>query len=192
MKKHYITAGELLKDSYTLGWQVFDSGYRPDIVIGVWRGGSPVAVAVHELLQVLGVKPDHFAVRTASYTGIAERERDVKVDGLEYLAARTAINQRLLIVDDVHDTGLSLQCLVAELENLYGPRKPEIRLAVPWFKPANNRSGTTPDYHIHQSDDWLVFPHELEGLTTEELARHKPELADLLTSLAPHLDAANR
>jgi hypoxanthine phosphoribosyltransferase len=187
VKKHYISPGDLLRDAYQLGWQVFASGYHPDVLIGVWRGGTPIAIAVHELLHLLGLRPDHLAVRTASYAGIAEREQEVRVDGLEYLATRASAGQRLLVVDDVHDTGLSLQQLVLELEHLYGTHRPEIRLATPWFKPGNNRTGRVPEYHIHESDEWLVFPHELEGLTPEEIARHKPELAGLLEQLTPHL-----
>jgi hypoxanthine phosphoribosyltransferase len=187
LNKHYISPGDLLRDAYRLGWRVYESGYRPDVLIGVWRGGAPVAVAVHELLHILGVRPDHLAVRTSSYRGIAARQRDVRVDGLEYLAPRVGAGQRLLVVDDVHDTGLSLQQLVLELERLYAPHRPEIRLATPWFKPGNNRTGREPDYHINESDDWLVFPHELDGLTLEEMARHKPELGGLLDNLAPHL-----
>ena len=187
MKKHYISPGELLRDAYQLGWQVFDSGYRPDVLIGVWRGGTPVAIAVHELLHVLGVTPDHLAVRTVSYTGIAERDQEVRVDGLEYLASRTGADQRLLVVDDVHDTGLSLQLLVRELRKLYSPHEPVIRVATPWYKPGNNQTGRIPDYHLYESEDWLVFPHELEGLSAQELAHHKPELVDLLDKLSPHL-----
>ncbi len=55
MKKHYIDANQLLEDSFRLAWQVFESGYRPNYVVGVWRGGAPVGVAVHELLDTLGV-----------------------------------------------------------------------------------------------------------------------------------------
>jgi hypoxanthine phosphoribosyltransferase len=188
VKKHYISPGELLRDAYDLAWQVFESGYRPDVLLGVWRGGTPVAIAVHELLFVLGVKPDHFAVRTASYTGIDQRVQRVRVDGLEYLSDRIAAGQRLLLVDDVHDTGLSLQQLRLELERLYRPHTPEIRVATPWYKPGMNRTDRVPDYYVNESDDWLVFPHELEGLTAAEITGHKPELAGLLERLVPHLE----
>ena len=64
---------------------------------------------------------------------------------------------------------------------------PEIRLATPWYKPGNNQTGRIPDYYVHESDDWLVFPHELEGLTIEEIATHKPELSELLEHLSPYI-----
>ena len=53
MDKLFIQAGELLKDSYQLAWQVFESGYRPNYIIGVWRGGAPIGIAVQEFLDVL-------------------------------------------------------------------------------------------------------------------------------------------
>jgi hypoxanthine phosphoribosyltransferase len=71
--KRYISPGDLLRDAYELGWRVFDSGYRPDYLIGIWRGGTPIAIAIHELLHILGVNPDHLAIRTVSYTAIGRR-----------------------------------------------------------------------------------------------------------------------
>jgi hypoxanthine phosphoribosyltransferase len=186
--KRYISPGDLLRDAYELGWRVFDSGYRPDYLIGIWRGGTPIAIAIHELLHILGVNPDHLAIRTVSYTAIGRREQQVRVDGLEYLAARLQAGDRLLLVDDVHDTGLTLQQVIEELGRACGSGTPDIRVATPWYKPGNNRTGRVPDYYLHRCDEWLVFPHELSGLTPAELEKHKPELAQLLDRLSPHLD----
>lgn len=183
MDKRYITPAALLEASFALGWQVFASGFRPDYILGVWRGGTPVAIAVQELLQLLGVQADHSAIRTSSYTGIGRREQTVQVDGLDYVTARLQPGAALLLVDDVHDTGLSLQQVVTELRNCPAGLTADIRLATPWYKPGSNRRDNPPDYFLHQSDDWLVFPHELEGLSAAELAANKPELAALLPQL---------
>jgi len=183
MNKRYISPQELLADAFALGWQVFASGFRPDYVIGVWRGGTPVGIAVHELLHRLGVAADHAAVRTSSYSGIGRRENTVKVEGLDYITERLVAGQSLLLVDDVHDTGLSLEQVITELRACSGGRSADIRLATPWFKPGNNRSGRKPDYFLHQTDDWLVFPHELDGLSLQELEAYKPELAALMPQL---------
>ena len=109
MHKHYISAQQLLEDSFKLAWQVFESGYRPNYIVGVWRGGAPVGIAVQELLDVLGVEADHIAIRTSSYTGIGQRSRHVKVHGLTYIIKQLESEDSLLIVDDVHDTGLSFR-----------------------------------------------------------------------------------
>ncbi len=184
MNKRYITPQQLLTDAFALAWQVFDSGFRPTCIVGVWRGGTPVAIAVHELLQVLGVEADHTAIRTRSYTGIGQRDDAVQVDGLDYLTRNFGGDDALLLVDDVYDSGLSLAQVRADLARICGPDTPAIRIATPYFKPGNNRSGCDPDYFLHTTDDWLVFPHELEGLTLAELAANKPELAALLPQLA--------
>jgi len=189
MNKHYITPQQLLQDSYSLAWQVFESGYRPNYIVGVWRGGTPVAIAIHELLDILGIQSDHTAIRSTSYTGIAQRRLQVQVDGLEYLTARVGAQDTLLLVDDVHDTGLTLQQIVLDLRQACGPDTPEIRIATPWFKPDNNKSGRTPDYFLHQSSDWLVFPHELQGLDIGELRANKPELTPIMDQLEARLRA---
>ncbi|MEA3291147.1 MAG: phosphoribosyltransferase family protein, partial [Pseudomonadota bacterium] len=76
----------------------------------------------------------------------------------------------LLIVDDVHDTGLTIQAVVEQLKIKTRRNTPhEIRIATPWFKPGKNRTNNVPDYCIHQTDEWLVFPHELDGLLEEEI-----------------------
>ena len=184
MNKRYITPQQLLTDAFALAWQVFDSGFRPTCIVGVWRGGTPVAIAVHELLQVLGVEADHTAIRTRSYTGIGQRDETVQVDGLDYLTRSLGRDDALLLVDDVYDSGLSLAQVCTDLRLACGPDTPAIRIATPYFKPGNNRSGRDPDYFLHTTDDWLVFPHELEGLSPAELAANKPELAALLPQLA--------
>ncbi|MDA7596640.1 hypoxanthine phosphoribosyltransferase, partial [Gammaproteobacteria bacterium] len=85
MEKHFIQSQQLLRDSFELAWQVYDSGYRPNYIVGVWRGGAPIGIAVQEFLDVLGVKSDHIAIRTSYYTGIAERKKNVQVFGLNYM-----------------------------------------------------------------------------------------------------------
>jgi len=187
MNKQYITPQQLLEDAFALACQVFESGFRPSVIVGVWRGGTPVAIAVHELLHVLGVEANHAAVRTRSYTGIGQREQKVEVDGLDSLVGELRREDALLLVDDVHDTGLSLQQIVADLGRACADQTPRIRIATPYFKPGSNRTGRSPDYFLHSTDDWLVFPHELAGLTLDEIRDNKPEMAALLPRLAHRL-----
>ena len=187
MHKHYLSASQLLEDSYRMAWQVYQSGFRPDYIVGVWRGGAPVGIAVQELLDVLGVKSDHIAIRTSSYTGIGERNRHVLVHGLNYLIRRLESEDSLLIVDDVHDTGLSIDQTIKDLTAACKKNSPEIRIATPYYKPGNNKTVRVPDFYVHETDNWLVFPHELDGLTTDEIRNNKPELADFLAEMEPLL-----
>jgi len=183
MNKVYISAQQLLEDSFNLGLQVFESGFRPDYIVGVWRGGAPVGIAVQELMHVLGVETDHIAIRTSSYTGIGERGKHVKVHGLTYLIKRLESEHSLLIVDDVHDSGLSIDEIIKHLQRACKKNMPEVRVATPYFKPKNNKTATAPNYYIHETDDWLVFPHELEGLTNEEIRENRPELIGILNRI---------
>lgn len=176
MNKVYISAQQLLEDSFKLALAIYDSGYRPDYIVGVWRGGAPVGIAVQELLHVLGVESDHIAIRTSSYTGIGQRDKKVRVHGLTYLIKRVESEDSLLIVDDVHDSGLSIAETIKQLNRACKKNTPEIRIATPYYKPENNKTDRVPDYFIHESDDWLVFPHELSGLSLDELKEHRPEL----------------
>ena len=65
MKKLFIDSNKLLEDSFQLAWNIYKSGFKPDYIVGVWRGGAPVGIAVQELLDFLGVSSDHIAIRTS-------------------------------------------------------------------------------------------------------------------------------
>jgi hypothetical protein len=49
-----------------------------------------------------------------------------------------------------------------------------IRIATVYYKPARNRTALTPDYFVRSTDTWLVFPHEIQGLSREEILANKP------------------
>ena len=176
-EKRFISAQELLEDSFCLGRRVLESGFRPDFIVGVWRGGTPVGIAVQELLEHNGVPSDHIAIRTSSYEGIERRGRQIRIHGLGYIVDNAGAEQRLLIVDDVYDTGLSIQAIIASLHERSRRNTPhDIRVATVFYKPGTNCTGRTPDFYVHATDKWLVFPHELIGLEPGEIARHKPEV----------------
>ena len=85
MNKVYLTAQDLLEDSFKLAHQVLESGFKPTFIIAVWRGGAPIGIAVQEYLEFHNVPTDNIAIRTSSYSGIDNQSREVKVFGLEYL-----------------------------------------------------------------------------------------------------------
>ena len=178
--KVYLLAQDLLNDSFELGLRIYNSGFRPSFIIGIWRGGTPVGIAVQEILDRLGVKTDHIAIRTSSYYGIDKRDKTVRVHALEYVVRNTNREDGLLIVDDVFDSGNSIQTILETLKKKMRRNLPDdIRIATTWFKPANNVTNIVPDYYIHETDKWLVFPHELDGLTRREMFTNKPGLKEL-------------
>ncbi len=177
-EKQFIKAQELLDDSFRLGIKILDSGFKPDFIVGIWRGGTPVGIAVQELLEQNGIASDHIAIRTSSYDGIEQRGKTIQVHGLNYIIKNADATHCLLIVDDVYDTGLSIKAVIDSLHAISRRNTPrDIRIATVFFKPGNNKTERQPDYFVHETDKWLVFPHELKGLSPEEIIAHKPEIA---------------
>ena len=125
MDKVYISAQQLLEDSTQMALQIFESGFRPDYIVGVWRGGAPVGISVQEVLDCLGVESDHIAIRTSSYTGIGERSRHIKVHGLTYLIKRLESEDSLLIVDDVFGSGRNVAAVIDQLKRRLRRNFPE-------------------------------------------------------------------
>lgn len=168
--KHHITAEALLADSIRLARRIHESGFAPTHIVGIWRGGAPVGIAVQEYLAWRGLETDHIAIRTSGYSGIDRQSREVRVHGESYLVDTLNAEDRLLIVDDVFDSGRSIEAVLQILRAKCRRNFPaEARVATVYYKPARNRTALTPDYFVHESEDWLVFPHELCGLTEEEI-----------------------
>lgn len=174
-EKIFISAESLLCDSLQLGVQVVRSGFNPSFLVGIWRGGAPIGISVQEVLEYHGIECDHIAIRTSSYTGIDRQSKSVRVHATDYLVSRLTSEDRLLLIDDVFDSGRSLEAVMAELQSRCRRNLPkQIRIATVYYKPSRNRSSLTPDYYVRATDQWLVFPHELRGLTREEILEHKP------------------
>ena len=180
MNKIVLSAQDLLEDSFRLGLRVLESGFRPTMIIAIWRGGTPVGMAVQEILSYCGVESDHIAIRTSSYVGVDERG-SVAVHGLNYIIKKICHDDRVLIVDDVFDTGNTIVAVIDELARRARDNTPEdIRVAVPWYKPERNETDREPEYFLRETDEWLVFPHELDALTPEELVDRRPEIAAIM------------
>lgn len=175
INKVHISAQSLLDDSFRLGLEIMRDGFHPDYIIGIWRGGTPVGIAVQEIMKYHGYPSDHIAIRTSSYQGIAQQSDEIRVHGLHYIIENVNAEDSLLIVDDVFDSGRSIKAVIERINELSRRNTPEtIRIATVYYKPSKRKVDVVPDYYIRKTDDWLVFPHELEGLTPEEVAENKP------------------
>lgn len=180
--KVYISADQLLTDSFRLADQIYQSGLRPSHIVGIWRGGAPIGIAVQELLEYRGVHADHIAIRTSSYSGIDQQEPQVRVYALGYLIDTLNPDDTLLVVDDVFDSGRSIQAFLHELALRCRHNMPRtVKIATVYYKPSRNRTDLLPDFFVNESEEWLVFPHEIDGLTEEEIRQNKPA-ADIILS----------
>ena len=180
MNKIVLSAQDLLEDSFRLGLRVLEDGFQPTMIIAIWRGGTPVGMAVQEIMAYCGIESDHIAIRTSSYVGVDQRGA-VAVHGLNYIIKKICHDDRVLIVDDVFDTGNTIKAVIDELGKRARDNTPEdIRIAVPWYKPKRNETDITPDYFIRETEEWLVFPHELDALEPDELRSERPGIAAII------------
>ncbi len=197
MNKNYIAANDLLLDSFQLAANIVDSGFRPDFLVGLWRGGSAVGIAVQEGLDFLGCKTDHIAIRTSyrgqeEYSEMIDKAGAIRVHGLRYLHERVCAEHSMLIVDDVYSTGSSVNAVIKALSKKSRRNLPkDIRIATVWYRPTD-RTIRAPDFYVHETADWLILPYELSGLSLEELRQHKPEIQPIVDRLSKLVDARRR
>ena len=197
MNERFIAANDLLRDSFQLAADIYEDGFRPDFLVGLWRGGSAVGIAVQEGLDYFGVPTDHIALRT-SYSGAPRYEQmvssanSIRVHGMKYLHEKLCGHHSMLIVDDVYSTGSSVKAVIDQLAKKTRRNMPgDIRIATVWYRPTKNTL-QTPDYYVHETDEWLVLPYELSGFTIDELRENRPEMAGLFDRLAPHVTAKDK
>ncbi len=175
IQKDFINADQLNLDSFALAKKIYDSGFRPDAIIALWRGGSLVGIAVQEFFAYKKVPHYHSIVKTFAYQGIDQRS-EVEVEPMEHIFSHLSKKTKVLLVDDIFDTGSTIQAVKKALEPLVA----QIKTAVVFYKPKRRLVDFSPDYYLHETDSWLVLPHELLGLTDEELKIKDSRLHKLL------------
>ena len=178
-EKHYINATEFLHDSWKLAAMVRRSGWRPDFLVGLWRGGAPVAVAIHEFLAATVWRVQHMPPKCASYTDIGENAGEVVFTHEEIVFGLFRKGDKVLVIDDVFDTGKTAAAVRRKMEAI----GVEMRLACVYWKPQKNTTNLKPDYFVKDvGSEWIVFPHEIDGLTPAEIAEKDPALASLMSA----------
>ena len=190
MTTRYIAANDFLRDSFQLAANIGEAGIKPDFLVGLWRGGSAVGIAVQEGLDFFGVKTDHIAIRTSykgapSYSEMVSKADQIRVHGMQYLLENLCSQHSLLIVDDVYSTGSSVQAVIDQLSQKLRRNMPtDINIATVWYRPTD-KTLRTPDFFVHETQDWLVLPYELTGLSISELRENRPELGAIIDRLEP-------
>ena len=193
MNKQMVAANDLLEDSFRLAATIAAAGFHPDFLVGLWRGGSAVGIAVQEGLEFLGIKTDHIAIRTSyrgapSYSEMISKAESIRVHGLQYLLENLCAHHSLLIVDDVYSTGSSVNAVIEQLARKTRRNLPQdIRIATVWYRPGE-KTKRVPDYFVHETSDWLALPYELTGMSIDELRTNRPELGSIIYRLEPLID----
>jgi hypoxanthine phosphoribosyltransferase len=187
MNKKFLDEQKLIEDAFKLGVNIFESGCRPTFIVGLWRGGSSVGIYVQECLQALGVETNHISLRTSyrgqpSYHEMANApSSDIRVHGTGFLLEHLNADDSLLIVDDVFSTGKNIEAVINRLNFILKRNTPkEIKVATLWQRTSYKAVDVKPDFVLHKTEDWLVFPYEMTGLSLDEIAKHKPFLVPYL------------
>lgn len=173
MNKTYISAEQLERHSWEFAVQLHEAGHRFDWIAGVARGGAQISIYMQEALRLLQDRPVDYAVIQAwSYTGIGRADHAVGIRNLGEFADAVQPGQSILVVDDVFDRGTTLKAIGETLATALADKGADVFLSALYYKPENNCTDITPHHHYrtYAGSDWLVFPHELCGLSRDELA----------------------
>jgi uncharacterized protein len=173
--KEFLTADGLVRDAFTLAEKIYSSGYRPDAVLVIWRGGTPIGIVIHEYLRFKGVDTYHGVVKAESYTGIEQRI-EPRIMHREPLMADINADSHILLIDDIFDSGRTIETICERLSKKHST----VKVATLYYKEANNQTSIEPDFYLRKTDDWIVFPHELMGLSEGEIEEKDAYIKSLL------------
>ncbi|MBQ7612052.1 MAG: phosphoribosyltransferase [Spirochaetaceae bacterium] len=200
MKKLFIKADTVRNNGFALAKKLIEQNYIPDVMYISMRGGAPLGNAINEFFKIaLGKNyKTIFATLVAhSYSGI-QQQSEVIFDGWTYELGKLDTNQKILIVDDICDSGATLQKLAETFKDIQFPSE-NVRFAVHDYKCFHYEGarsvGFVPDYycnvyniHSEQENLWIHYlSHELFGLTDEEFRKHYledyPELKSIFEGI---------
>ena len=136
------------------------TGFEPDIIVGVSRGGWPPARVMSDLLE----NPKLANVTTEFYVGVAETKGKPVITQPVSVSVK---GKMVLVVDDVADTGESLRLVRSHLEEQGAT---EVKIATIYYKPW---SVIIPDYYEKETSSWIIFPWERKETVRKIVEKYK-------------------
>jgi len=130
-----------------LAEEIKKNRFKPDLIVGVSRGGWPPARVLSDLLD----NPNVANVKAEFYLGVAETKGEPT---LTQPVSVAVAGKKVLIVDEVADTGKSLKLVK---EHILEEGASEVRIVTVYYKPW---SVIVPDYYGKETSRWIVFPWE--------------------------------
>ena len=184
MRKEFLSYDIVRNNALRMAHRIHKDGFCPDIIYVSLRGGAYIGNVISEYFKVLTERDRpilYAAVVARSYLGVKER-KEIRIDGWTYSPEYLRQGDRILLVDDIFDSGCTLNYL-AEVIIRRGIPREDLKVAVHDFKvfpQDSHRLPITPDYYcrrheINSPDDdvWIHYlSHELVGLTPEERSEH--------------------
>jgi len=142
--------------------QIKKNGFNPEVIVGVARGGWIPARILSDLLGNTFVA----SIKVEFYTGVAETAKKPIVS---QQVSTSVAGKRVLVVDDVADTGESL---VTVRQNLLSRGASEVKIATLHYKP---KSVLRPDFYVRETSAWIVYPHERYEFVENRVAKFKAQ-----------------
>jgi hypoxanthine phosphoribosyltransferase len=175
-EKEFISYDQVRNNTIVLAHEIYRSGFVPDIIYVSLRGGAYMGNVISEYFKFVrrGSRPVFYAAVVArSYTDLHQQER-VSVDGWTYSPEHLRSGDRVLLVDDIFDTGRTINHLTEIILEKGIPRD-DIKVAVHDYKIrsyAGERLPVQPDFYCRRhdvdnpdQDQWIHYlSHEMVGL----------------------------
>ena len=183
MKKHFYTYNDVHSAATSLALQMYNSSWRPDYIVGINRGGLPLALRLSHLIGVrmytLDVSfRDGGDIGPESNCWMAEDafgyEHDYDRDGIfEKATSDPAKKQNILIIDDINDTGATFKWIKEDWQSGCLPDHPNwdtvwgqnVRFAVMTENLSSEFGEVAYSWHEvnkAENDVWLVYPWEYD------------------------------
>ena len=199
MIKEFLPYETVRNDALKIAHKIFQDGFIPDVIYASLRGGAYMANVISEYFKILASKEKFHPVLYAgvvarSYSDVANHTK-VFIDGWTYPPQNLRPGDKILLIDDIFDSGNTINCLVKELMNSRGIPREDIKVVVhdyKYFTYYKEQLEIQPDYWCRRFDitkpeenRWIHYlSHELVGLTNDELEKYyyseDPELKEIL------------
>ncbi|MBR1938241.1 MAG: phosphoribosyltransferase [Spirochaetales bacterium] len=185
MAKEFITCDMIRDAALKLVWKMYkEDGFVPDVIYDSLRGGAYMANVMSEFYKLIAMKEGknpvfYAAVVARSYGDVKEHSDHVDIDGWTWSPWKLKKGQKVLIVDDIFDTGMTVNALVHTVMEAGIPRE-DIKVAVYDYKVClykENQLPVQPDYYcrkhvLNKPEDsrWIHYTcHEFIGLNHDEI-----------------------
>ena len=200
MIKEFLEYDTVRNNALKLANKIYKDGFIPDVIYCSLRGGAYMANIISEYFKILS-KVNKFhpvlyaGVVARSYSDVAQHTK-VFIDGWTYPPENLRPGDKILLVDDIFDSGRTINCLVETLMNSRGMPREDIKVVVhdyKYFTYYNEQLPIQPDYYCRkfeinspEENRWIHYmSHELVGLSKKELEEYyfkdDPELIDVLS-----------
>jgi hypoxanthine phosphoribosyltransferase len=184
MIKEFAAHDTVRNNALKLAARIYDDGFVPDVIYVSLRGGAYLGNVISEYFKVVrkGRRPVYYAAVVArSYTDVAQAEK-VAVDGWTYAPEYLRAGDRILLVDDIFDSGRTLNHLANVIMEKGIPRN-DLKIAVhdyKYFYDLDPQHPVQPDYwcrrhklSVKDEARWIHYlSHELMGLSRSDIAEH--------------------